>query len=123
MTTSVLPFGTEIALDMRDPSANSVIAPGTPKTLGDLLALLAENPPRERKMLRTTCARLADYLGTQVEEVSIDAVAQSRTGCRPFLEGRKYEENSIRTYVNPVRTLLASAEAVGWPASNGRDVH
>jgi hypothetical protein len=114
MTTSVLPFGAEIALEVRDSSANSATRPGTPKTLGDLLARWAEHPPREWKMLRTTCGRLADYLKTPANAVSIDAVAQSRAGFRPFLEGRKYGENSIRTYVNRVRILLASAEAAGW---------
>jgi hypothetical protein len=114
MTTSVLPFGTEIASELRGPSANGASTPGTPRTLGDLLARWAEHPPREWKMLRTTCARLADYLETPVEEVSIDAVAQSRNGFRSFLEGRKYGENSIRTYVNLARILLANAEAAGW---------
>jgi hypothetical protein len=114
MSVSVVPFGSEIALEVRDSSANRASAPRAPITLGDLLALWAENPPREWKMLRSTCARLADYLETSAQAVSIDAVAQSRAGFRPFLEGRKYGENSIRTYVNLVRILLASAEAAGW---------
>jgi hypothetical protein len=65
-------------------------------------------------MLRTTCARLADFFQMSVEDISIDAVDRSRKGFRPFLEGRQYGENSVRTYVNHVRILLNSASAAGW---------
>jgi len=114
MSTSILQNGSEIAIDVRDSSAISVSAQGRPRTLGDLLTLWAENPPREEPMLSTTCARLADFFQMSVEDISIDAVHQSKKGFRPFLEGRKYEENSVRTYVNHVRILINSAEAAGW---------
>jgi integrase len=114
MTTLVLPNGSEIAAELRESSTISVAPPGKPRTLGDLVILWAENPPREQPMLRTTCARLADFFQMSVEDISIDAVEQSRSGFRPFLEGRKYEENSIRTYVNHVRILLNIARAAGW---------
>ena len=39
MTTLVLPNGAEIAAAVRESSAISVAAPGTPRTLGDLLIL------------------------------------------------------------------------------------
>ena len=69
-------------------------------------------------MLRTTCARLADYHGAAVHDLTIDAVEQERKGFRPFLESRKYLENAVRTYVNHVRILINYAKAAGWqPAS------
>jgi hypothetical protein len=114
MTTPVLSFGAGIALDVRDSSANGAPSVGTPKMLGDLFSMWAQKPPRDEPMLRTTCARLSDYFEAPVENISIDAVHQSRKGFRPFLEGRKYGENSVRTYVNHVRILLNGARAIGW---------
>jgi hypothetical protein len=114
MTTQVLPNGSEIAIEVRESSAISITGLGKPRTLGDLLTLWDENPPREEAMLRTTCARLADFFKMSVGDISIDSVHQSRKGFRPFLEGRKYGENSVRTYVNHVRILLNSARTTGW---------
>ena len=114
MSTSILPNGTANATDVRDSSANGVSTAGVPHTLGDLLAMWAQNPPRQAAMLRTTCARLGDYLDASVENISIDAVHQSRNGFRRFLEGRKYSENTVRTYVNHVRILLNFAGKAGW---------
>jgi hypothetical protein len=49
---------------------------------------------------------LASYLDKPTDQITIDSVNDARGGVRPFLESRKYAENSIRTYVNHVRILL-----------------
>jgi hypothetical protein len=114
MTNTIIQNGAEIAMEVRESSANCEPATGRPRTLGNLVNLWVLHPPREEKMLRTTCARLADYLQKAVEDVSITEVHRTRKGFRSFLAGRKYEENSVRTYVNHVRLLLKYAEEAGW---------
>jgi Phage integrase SAM-like domain len=118
MTMENLQNGSEIAIALHDLSEISATHRAVPTTLADLLAIWEDNPPREVAMLRTTCARLADYHGAQVQDVTIVAVDRQRTGFRPFLVGRKYGENSIRTYVNHLRLLINYAKAAGWQAAN-----
>jgi integrase len=65
-------------------------------------------------MLRTTCSRIAAYLDMPAEQITIESVSETKPGFRPFLESRKYAENSIRTYVNHARILLNSATQLGW---------
>src|ERR1019366_4350074 len=114
MTSPVLPIGTPIASDVRDPSANSTLEASDLRTLGDLLRRLEENPPPAFRMLRATCSLLGVYLNGSTEDVLLDSVEQTRDGFRPFLEGRKYAGNSIRSYVNFRRILLKSAREFGW---------
>jgi integrase len=114
MTTQVLPFGTQIAAVVRDSSASDTAAVQNLNTLADLIKVWKNSPPRELPVLGTTCNLLADYLDKPLEQVTIDAVTETRDGFRKFLEGRKNTENSIRTYVNHVRILLQSASEFGW---------
>src|SRR5665213_3332802 len=114
MTHSVLPFGTQIALEVRDPSENSTDGVQGPQTLADLLDILGVKPPPEFPTMRTTCARFSDYLAKPVDQITIDSFNETRSGFRPFLEDRKYATNSIRTYVNHARRLLNSATQFGW---------
>src|SRR5665213_1720349 len=100
MTTSVLQFGTQIARDLHDSSANGKTVVQDLKTLRDLMDLLIENPPSGIRMLPTTCMRLADYLEMSIDLITIDSVNDTRDGFRAFLEARKYKENAIRSYVN-----------------------
>ena len=118
MTDSVLRSGTQIAFDVRDSSANSTLETQDIKTLADLLAALAKNPPRAFPMLRTTSALLVAYLNDPPEKIQVDSVNEAREGFRPYLEGRKYAENSVRTYVNHVRILLNCARKLGWLPPN-----
>jgi integrase len=114
MTTSVIPFGTQIASDIRDPSANCADAARGLKTLENLLDILGEKPPPAFPMLKTTSALLAAYLDQPISQITIDSVNESRDGFRRFLEGRKHKENSIRSYVNYARILLRIAAELGW---------
>ena len=119
MTTSVIPFGSQIAFEVRDLSANSTPEVTDLKTVGDLLNRLATNPPRAYRMIKTTCSLLVTYLGLPTDKMLIESVHESKDGFRPFLEGRTYAENSIRTYVNHVRILLSCAKAFGWKPDDG----
>jgi hypothetical protein len=114
MTHSALQFGTQIALEVRDASRNSTVEARNPKTLGDLLHILGENPPPEFPTMRATCARLSDYLDKPIDEITVDSVNETRDGFRPFLESRTYAQNTVRTYVNLTRRLLKSAAEFGW---------
>src|ERR1017187_1568795 len=114
MSSSVLPFGTQIAADVRDSSVNSTPEVPSLNTLGDLLGIWGTDPPKGFAMLRTTGSLLGAYLEMPVEQILLDSIRESRDGFRTFLEKRKYAENSIRTYVNYSRILLKEARALGW---------
>ena len=75
----------------------------------DLLDILAQKPPRALPMLRATSSLLAAYLDKTIEQLLLDAINDSRDGFRPYLESRKYKENSVHTYVNHTKILLANA--------------
>lgn len=119
MNTEILQNGSQIAIEVRNLSENSAALSAVPTTVADLLVRWEESPPRESAMLRTTCARLADYHGAPLHDLTINMVDRERKGFRPFLEGRKYGENSIRTYVNHVRLLINYAKAAGWQPACG----
>jgi integrase len=84
------------------------------RTLDDLLRAWMANPPRQLRMLRSTCSLLSIYQDAPPDQILIDSVKASKDGFRKFLVGRTYKENSIRTYVNHVRILLQSASKLGW---------
>jgi hypothetical protein len=69
MTASVLRSGTQIALEVRDSTANCTLETQALKTLADLLAALAKDPPRAFPMLRTTSALLVAYLNDPPEKI------------------------------------------------------
>lgn len=117
MSTTILPFGAQIALEFRGPSVLVAAKVQGLITLGDLLDILGGTPPPGFPMLRTTSSLLGAYLNKPIEEISVDLVSQTRNGFRPFLEDRKYAEKSIRTYVNYVRILLNHAKDFGWKSS------
>jgi hypothetical protein len=80
MTTTVLPFGAQIAQDVRDSSGISTSGVEVPRTLGDLLQAWAKQSPRELPVLRTTCNLLAVYLDTSVEHTFLNTVNETRGG-------------------------------------------
>jgi integrase len=114
MTHSVLQFGTQIAIVVRDSSANNTNEVRDLKTLGDLLHIFGENPPRDFAALRTASTWLAVYLDKAADQITIDAVDETRDGFRQFLESRGFAENTIRKYVDSVRGLLKNAKELGW---------
>ena len=65
-------------------------------------------------MLRTTAGRIAAFLGKSIDEISLDLIHMNRDGFRPFLEGQRYKEGSVRSYVNYLRMLLEAAGSLGW---------
>jgi hypothetical protein len=75
MTSSALQFGTRIAPDIREASANSTLEARKFKTLGDLLNVWREQPPRQIAMLRSTCVMLASYLDKPIPSTMPGAVS------------------------------------------------
>jgi hypothetical protein len=106
--------GSQIADDLPLPSLAPESSLKAPETVDDLLKAWEVNPPREIAVLKTTCSLLAEYLDTLLENLSLDAVNDMRAGFRPFLFGRRYKENSVRTYVNHLQILLKDAQRNGW---------
>jgi len=114
MKPSTLRIATQIVLNDHDSAVDIAPVNENPKTLDDLLNIWANQPTPQLPMLRTTCSLLAAYIGAPTDRISIDSVRDAREGFRTFLAGRKYKENSVRTYVNHVRILLKSARKYGW---------
>ena len=114
MKTPVLPIGTPIAYDVRDSSGLFTSKGGAPKTLQDLFDILGKNPPKSLSMLHTTWSLLAGYLQMPADAITIDSVFENGEGFPRYLESRKYKRNSVRSYANYERILLAKAEEFGW---------
>lgn len=114
MTNLKLPNGTQLASDVRSISGNDALQSCCLNTVGELLDKLRENPPAEFPVLKSTCVRLADYLSTQLDQMSLDMVKEKKDGFRDYLAGRKHKEGAIKSYVNHARILLRHAESLGW---------
>jgi hypothetical protein len=114
MTTENTTSGTPIALTLRPPSPSAQPIAIVPNTIPDLLEILEEAGTKGMPMLRTACGVLATFLSTPVDRLTIQAVFETKDLFRTYLVGRKYAENSIRTYVNHAKILINSARAAHW---------
>lgn len=122
MSCATLPIGTPIALPLPAPSALDAQPTQTVTTTGNLLAILQKKPTRSVKMMRTVRGHLGKYLDLPGDEIPFDLIENRKRGFRPFLESRRYAENSIRSYVYARRKLLQAAMRYGWdPAGNPTD--
>ena len=119
MNCAIVQFGSQTAPDSGGPSPESAFLTQPPKTLGDLLTLIDKSTSKELPMLRSTAAKLAEFHNLQFDEISLDKILQMRSQFRRYLEGRKYAENSVRSYVNYVRILIYRARALGWRPCQG----
>jgi integrase len=123
MSFAQLQIGTEIASSLPVLAGNDVKESITVRTTGDLLAILEKNPPRSFKMMRTTCGHLGKYLDLPGDQIPFDLIENKKRGFRPFLEGRRYAETSVRSYVYQQRSLLKAAMRHGWdPDGHPTDV-
>jgi hypothetical protein len=114
MTTDNTTFGTPIALTLRPASPSVQTVAILPNTIPDLLAIMEEAGTNGMPMLRSACGVLATFLLTPADRLTIQAVFDAKDTFRKYLVGRKYAENSIRTYVNHAKILVNSARALGW---------
>ena len=114
MPATTLLIGTQVAYDVRDSSGLCALKGQAPKTLADLFDILAQNPPKSLSMLRTTWSILAGYLQMPADQITIDLVFENKEGFPRYLESMRYKRNSVRSYANYERILLAKAEESGW---------
>lgn len=114
MTANNCPNGMQLATMLPDSSDNVPIKAIVPKTILELLRRIEQSGTTGMSMLRTTCGVLAFYFSTSLAHLTIQAVFDGKDSFRAYLVGRKYAENSVRTYVNQVRILLKAAQAFGW---------
>ena len=107
-------IGTEIATQLPLPSENFA-DPGTPpKTLKELLDIIAARGDKNFAMLRTTTVRLSEFMDKPTAELSIDELVDVRSGFSDYLKQRHYKANSIRTYRQNTQRLVKWAEQLGW---------
>jgi integrase len=114
MNFAILQPGTEIAYVVPDASAVIAVQHTNLVTTGDLLARLAQEGARSLPMLRSTCVVLGMYLNEPADQIPLDKMDLARRGFRAFLLSRKYRENSIRTYIYQMGSMLRRAKALGW---------
>lgn len=114
MNCAELQIGSEIAAKAQDASAAVAIGASPVCTTGELLTVLQKNPPRYFNRLKTVCGHLGKYLDLPGDQIPFDLIESQKRGFRPFLESRRYTENSIRSYVYQQRALLKSAMRYGW---------
>ena len=118
MNIQELQNGSQVACELPATSLSRSVLPEPPITVDDLLKIWQLDPPREIAVLKTTCSLLADYHNEQLDRLLLDDVNEMRAGFRSFLFGRRYKENSIRTFVNHLQILLKSAHRLGWEAND-----
>src|ERR1035437_7886422 len=116
MTRSTLQNGSQLAAPVRGSSKVQHLDVQPPQTIEELLACLENESTPNIPMLRTTSSLLAIYHCKPPDQLTIDSINEARSGFRAFLLDRKYAGNSIRSYINFVRTLLRHAEERGWKA-------
>lgn len=114
MSDAIVQIGTQIAADL--PSTSEQVAFLPIKTTGDLLAILAGGKSRSLRMLKTTCGHLGTYLNLPGDQIPFDLLCARRKGFRKFLAGRRYSENTIRSYVYQTGVLVRTARKYGWKA-------
>lgn len=114
MTTENSSVGAQLATAMPISSQNAQIAAIVPTTITELLDLLEKAETKGMPMLRTAQGVLATFLSTSTDRLTIQSVFDAKDLFRQYLVGRKYAENSIRTYVNHAKILINSARAFGW---------
>jgi hypothetical protein len=114
MTATNERHGTQIALKLPTSSPSSQTDVIVPNTIADVLERLEQDGTKGMPMLRTATGVLATYLSTAANHLTIQAVFDGKDSFRAYLVGRKYAENSIRTYVNQNNILLKAAKEFGW---------
>lgn len=119
MNYAIQQYGTESASTLRISSTNFADAPPVNITATDVLSKLDHLLSSTRSMLATTTALFATYLNVSADDLLIDDVYDAKAGFAKFLRGRKYKKNSVRSYVNYGRILIAEARKLGWsPGAN-----
>lgn len=104
--------GSQIASKPHESAADCAYT--SPTTLSELLGILESDSPKSLPMLRSAVVKIAEFQNQRTEEISLDRVFEMRSPLRRYLKSRTYTENSIRTYVNLVSTLIQKARAAGW---------
>lgn len=84
-------------------------------SLQDLVQHLDGN--KQIKMLQSTVNKLCDFFEVASDAIAIEAMADRKEDFAYYLSQGKYKKNSIKSYLNYVRILLAEAKAAGWVAS------
>ena len=114
MTTVDIQSGTEIATAMPLASLKGQLVPIAPVTVTELLGLLEGSDVKGIPMLKTASGVLATYVSVPIDQLTIQAVFEGKDLFRSYLIGRKYAENSVRTYVNHAKMLINLATKLGW---------
>lgn len=115
MSTQIVPFGTSNALVPPAAAQNIAVQRYQLRSLQDLLDALAVGVPPQPPMLRTSAAHFAEFVGVPPQEIDIAMLVDRKEAFRAYLKERRYQKNSIRTFINFTGLLVRKAEEFGWP--------
>lgn len=110
-------FGTQLALDLREPAGSCSISQSNLASLCDLLAAVKKSGKEQGKtiaMIRRTLALVEAFLARCPEEITVNELSETGPAFKAYLKGRGYRRNSIRSYMGYRRILLRHAETLGW---------
>jgi integrase len=108
--STALPIGSEIASN----PPNSADGAYNLRTLQDLLDAFERHTPKNHGMLRSTAAKLGEFLDQEPAGVLLAALPDERDDFRIYLTQRQYAKASVRSYSNYLNLLLKEAVARGW---------
>ena len=114
MSSQLIAIGTEIATARLVPSQSLTVPVAAPSTLKDLVDITRSRTEKNDPMLRSTAARLSELLNQTPDQIAIEALVDISASLGPHLRERHYSDNSVRTYCQNARRLLALAKKQGW---------
>jgi len=111
-----MPTNAQIEMDFHDLACEEHISPKCSKTLQDLLDEISASQPRTQltSMLSTTASHISRWLGKPLMEIPIGQLAGAAPEFGSFLRERHFKRNSVRSYLNFLRILINTAQALGW---------
>jgi integrase len=101
----------------RDSSQARGISRPRLETLQDLMDAIRRGDPGDSKlvaMLGATADHISRALGKPLNDILICQLPTLRPALRIHLRERRFKRNSIRSYANFLRILLAKARELGW---------
>lgn len=101
----------------RNPAQTRNISRLRLETLQDLMDAIPRGEPEGSNsvaMLEATADHISGALGQPLNEILIRQLTDLRPKLRIHLRERRFKRNSIRSYANFLRILLAKAKDLGW---------
>ncbi len=118
MSSSICAIGDASALQPRPASQPCVISPHLPSTVQDVLNAL-DPTNKSAPMMSTTANHLSEFANLSINKLPLEFLLDVSPSFALYLKERRYSANSVRTYCQHARRLLAKARELGWSPEVG----